>query len=131
MGQFKEKRRGCFSCGARWETHEEKETDVNIALHMLDDAYNDKFDRALLISADSDLTPPIRMVLDRFPDKQVRVITPIGRNHSLGLVNAAGGTKNAKRMTRAHVEMALFPANVVDVDGNTIATRPNAYTPPQ
>ncbi len=97
---------------------------------MLDDAYKDKFDRALLISADSDLAPPIRMVLDRFPEKQIRVITPIGRNHSLGLVNAAGGTKNAKRMTRAHVEMALFPAEVLGNDGNTVATGPNAYSPP-
>lgn len=97
---------------------------------MLDDAYNDKFDRALLISADSDLAPPIRMVLDRFPEKQVRVITPIGRNHSLGLVNAAGGTKNARRMTRTHIEMALFPAEVIDEEGNPVATRPNAYSPP-
>ncbi|MDH3511743.1 MAG: hypothetical protein OER85_12895 [Gammaproteobacteria bacterium] len=25
MGQFKKKSRTCFSCGAKWETHEEKE----------------------------------------------------------------------------------------------------------
>ena len=35
MGHFKAKDRGCLSCGARWIAHEEKETDVNIALHLL------------------------------------------------------------------------------------------------
>lgn len=33
MGQFKNKDRWCNSCGAKWMGHEEKETDVNIALY--------------------------------------------------------------------------------------------------
>jgi NYN domain len=129
MAQFKEKGRGCLSCGSRWIAHEEKETDVNIALHMLDDAYKDRFDRALLVSADSDLAPPIRMVLDRFPKKQIRVLTPIGRNHSWALVNAAGGLKSSKKLSRAHLDMSLLPKRIVDTKGNVIATRPNSYKP--
>ena len=35
-------------------------TDVNIATAMLTDAYRDRFDTALLVSADSDLVPPVR-----------------------------------------------------------------------
>jgi hypothetical protein len=39
LGHFKDKDRGCNSCGARWKGHEEKETDVNIALCLLNEAY--------------------------------------------------------------------------------------------
>lgn len=130
LAQFKEKSRGYLSCGNRWIAHEEKEIDVNIALHMLDDAYRDRFDRALLISADSDLAPPIRMVLDRFPKKQVRVLTPIGRNHSWALVNAAGGLKSVKKLNRVHLDMSLLPQQVNDAKGDVIATRPKSYEPP-
>ena len=99
-------------------------------MHMLDDAYRDRFDRALLFSADSDLAPPIRMVIDRFPKKQVRVLTPIGRSHSWALVNAAGGLKSAKKINEAHLRACLLPESVVDARGAVIATRPKSYRPP-
>ena len=54
-------------------------TDVNIAAQLLSDAYDDKFDTALVISGDSDLTTPIKMVLERFPQKRVIVAFPPGR----------------------------------------------------
>jgi len=130
LAQFKEKSRGCTKCGSRWIAHEEKETDVSIAVRMLDDAYRDRFDRALLVSGDSDLSPPIRMVIDRFPKKQVRVLTPIGRNHSWALVNAAGGLKCAKKIGRTHLDMSLLPKQVVDSNGEIVATRPKLYDPP-
>jgi hypothetical protein len=41
---------------------EEKMTDVNIAVHILNDAYLNKFDLAVLISNDSDLAEPLKMV---------------------------------------------------------------------
>ncbi len=78
-GQFFQKIKTCKSCGAEWTTHEEKMTDVNIAAQLLSDAYEDKFDTALVISGDSDLTTPIKMVLDRFPNKRVIVAFPPGR----------------------------------------------------
>lgn len=37
-------------------------TDVNIAIQLLGDAFDDKFDVALVISGDSDLTTPVRRV---------------------------------------------------------------------
>lgn len=130
LGQFKEKHRGCRSCGSRWKAHEEKETDVNIALHMLDGAYRDEYDRALLISGDSDLAPPIKMILNRFPKKEVRVITPFGRPHSMGVVNSAGGIKTAKKMKKVHLEKSLLPAEILDTAGNILVRRPIEYEPP-
>lgn len=55
---------------------EEKRTDVNIGIFMLDDAYQGLFDHAILISGDSDLVPAINMVRTRFQNKQVTVYVP-------------------------------------------------------
>ena len=49
-------------------------TDVNIAVEILSDAYDDKFDRALIISGDGDLVPPIRKVASM--GKRVTVAFP-------------------------------------------------------
>ena len=51
----------CQKCGHIHQTHHEKMTDVNIAVQMLTDAYQDNFDIAMLITADSDLTNAIVM----------------------------------------------------------------------
>ncbi len=41
---------------------EEKRTDVNIAVHMMDDIFNDRCDRLIIISGDSDLVPAVKTV---------------------------------------------------------------------
>jgi uncharacterized LabA/DUF88 family protein len=57
-------------------------TDVNIAVAMMTDAFQSNFDLALLISGDSDLTPPIAAVRNLFPDKAVVVAFPPKRSSS-------------------------------------------------
>jgi uncharacterized LabA/DUF88 family protein len=54
----------------RFETVEEKRTDVNIAVSMLDDAYQDACDQFVLISGDSDLVPGVSTIRTRFPNKK-------------------------------------------------------------
>jgi uncharacterized LabA/DUF88 family protein len=50
---------------------EEKGSDVNIATHLLIDAFDDTFDVAVIISNDSDLKEPMRLVRARFGKKIV------------------------------------------------------------
>jgi len=78
IGHFKEKHRKCNSCGATWIGHEEKETDVAIAVKLVADAFTTEYDRALIISADSDLGPAIKTVQAQFPEKSIDVIAPPG-----------------------------------------------------
>ena len=60
---------------AEFHTKEEKGSDVNLAAHLLNDAWNDLFDAAAVISNDTDLVTPIRMVtLER--GKEVFVVCP-------------------------------------------------------
>lgn len=71
----------------RYTTQEEKKTDVNIAINLLEDAYQDKFDTAILISWDNDISPAVESVKKAFPNKKVKVILPIGtRSRSLSLL---------------------------------------------
>ena len=53
--------------------------DVNIAMELLVDAQLDKFDTAMLISADSDLTGPVLKVRNLFPKKRVVIAFPPDR----------------------------------------------------
>lgn len=45
---------------------EEKGSDVNLATHLLMDAFDDLFDVAVVVSNDSDLAEPMRLVKQRF-----------------------------------------------------------------
>ena len=56
--------------------YEEKGTDVNLATHLLLDAFDGDCEGALVISNDSDLTEPIRVVRERF-GRPVGVAFPI------------------------------------------------------
>lgn len=128
MGKFKQKERECKKCGNTWISHEEKETDVSIAIFLLDLAQRDQFDRALLVTADSDLCPAARMVLERFPAKEIKVITPPGRWSSRELETATG--RDATKIRPIHIVRSLLPAQVVDASGTVVAVRPSQYDPP-
>ncbi len=59
-GNYQDGAEECRRCGHIWRTAKEKMTDVNIATAIIVDAYKDAYDMAMLISGDSDLTPPIK-----------------------------------------------------------------------
>ena len=59
MGRFKRKDMSCKGCGRTWIAHEEKESDVNIAIWMVREAFNSNYDEAFLVSQDSDLAPAL------------------------------------------------------------------------
>ena len=65
---------------------EEKGSDVNLALHMLNDAFNDKYDCAIMVSNDTDLLSALTMVHEQ--KKMVGVALPRA-NRSKSLKNNA------------------------------------------
>lgn len=79
LGHYLPKPITCRNCGSTWQNFEEKRTDVNIAIEMLADAQADRFDTAILISADSDLSAPIEKIRQLFPAKRVIAAFPPGR----------------------------------------------------
>lgn len=112
-GHYLAKESYCPECGAEWTTYEEKMTDVNIAVELLGDAQDDAFDTAIIISGDSDLTPPVRAILDRYPEKRVIVASPPAR-HSSQLTDAATA---AFTIGRKKLKDSQLPDEVVKPDG--------------
>lgn len=115
-GHYLQKSRRCHSCGAQWMDYEEKMTDVNIAMQLLADAFDNHFDTALVISADSDLTTPVRQVRARFPAKRVIVAQPPGRNS----VQLAGAATAAFTISETKVRQSQLPAAVTTASGYVI-----------
>ena len=87
---------------------EEKGSDVNLAAHLLNDAWKESFDTAVVISNDTDLVTPIRMVSVE-QGKPVFVVCPSGRRMASPLAQVATHKRHVRRgMLRA----AQFPVNI-------------------
>lgn len=56
--------------------YEEKRTDVNIAITLLEYAYENKFDKCFLLSEDNDFVPAIEKVKEKFPLKKIIICPP-------------------------------------------------------
>lgn len=113
FGHYLEKKKKCRQCGAQWTDYEEKMTDVNIAVEVLADAFADRFDTAMLISGDSDLTTPVRKLRQQFPEKRVLVVFPPDR-HSFELKNSAHACFT---VGEAKIRQAQLPETVQREDG--------------
>ncbi len=128
LGKFKQRDSKCRRCGAPWITHEEKQSDVNLAIRLLQLAHTDAFDKAFVMSADTDLVPVIRMVKQNFPAKRVEALIP---QHRFGSVlEMRQACDQAIRIKESHLEGCLFPPVVQNAAGQVIATRPAKYDPP-
>jgi len=112
-GKYQLNPRECPSCGSKNLVPNEKMTDVNIAVEMLLDAVNNEFDMALLLSADSDLTPPVSAIKNTFPHKRIIIAFPPKRE-SVELSNIAHA---CLRIGRANFARSLFPDKVKKADG--------------
>lgn len=79
LGKFYEVEKTCRSCGGDYFTREEKQSDVNLATHILHYAHLDKYDKAIVVTGDSDICPSIKIVKATFPAKHVKVLIPPAR----------------------------------------------------
>jgi len=57
-------------------TPEEKKTDVNLAVHLMDDALHARSDSVVIVSGDSDLEPAVEWLRKNYPTVKVTVYIP-------------------------------------------------------
>jgi uncharacterized LabA/DUF88 family protein len=96
---------------------EEKGSDVNLASHLLNDAFNDRFDVGVVLSNDTDLVEPIRMVKEEL-SKPVGVICPSS--------NAARSLRNVASFVRHVSRSRLAASQFADpIPGTTIRKPPS------
>jgi len=116
---------GCNACGHSWAVHEEKQSDVNLALAMLDDAHENRFDVAYLVTTDGDHAATARFLKQRFPQKRLVVGAPPERAPTRSLLKWADAQAS---ISVEQIERALLPAVVQGENGPIL--RPAIYEPP-
>jgi uncharacterized LabA/DUF88 family protein len=101
------------SVGSRLAISDTKTTDVNLAVELLRDAFLDRFDTALLVSADADLCPAIAACREMFPAKRIVVAFPPHRS--------SGALRRAAHaylyIGRDKLVRSTLPAQVRRIDG--------------
>jgi len=90
----------------------EKGSDVNLASHLLWDAFTKKIDAAVLITNDSDLAEPVKIVRNVL-NLPVSILNPHQR-HSVELEKLA---TFIRRIRLNHVKNSQFPDNMTDANG--------------
>lgn len=106
-----------------YKTHEEKQTDVNIAIKIFELAYLDEYDHAFIVSGDSDLVPAIKAVKKHFPEKKLtHILPPEAKGQSLRNVCDFHET-----ITNTHLRESSLPDRTSDGNGNLIII-PKQYT---
>jgi hypothetical protein len=108
----------------------EKEGDVSVALHLMMDAFEDAFDIAYLVTADSDQGVTARLFKEKFgksaKPKRFITVAPPNRSHSKAILKHAD---DKRTFEKAVLEECLFAERVNDGLGGTIL-RPPSYAPP-
>lgn len=112
----------CRRCGHSYPYANEKMTDVNIAVAMMEDAHNDLYDTAFLITGDSDLVPPIKSIHNIYPQKRVFVAFPPNRSN----ISVKNEAKGSLVIGRKKLLDAQFPEQVTKQDG-FILQRPGIW----
>ena len=120
LGKFKIKQvkcgvTGCTYTGSRiFDVPEEKRTDVNIALQMLDDSSHDRADQFIIVSGDSDLVPALEMVKSQWPKKRLVVYVPSRHPLRGAAVELRNAADKHKTFPQALLKVSQFPAELSD-----------------
>lgn len=81
MGAFKRKKVYCPRCGQYHWAHEEKETDVAIAGHLLEILIHGDSDATFLVTGDTDLAAAVRVARSIFATHRYGFIFPFNRKN--------------------------------------------------
>lgn len=94
----------------------EKGSDVNLAVHLLNDAWLDRFDCAIIISGDSDLAESMRLVKAHHPHKALGLLAG-KKGTSKEMVKCADFTRH---ITVRALEQSQMPNPIIPSQGNPI-----------
>ena len=122
MSNFKDKERFCKKCREWYWSREEKQTDVSMGVYLYREAHLNNYDKAILVTNDTDLVPAIKVVQSNFPDKKVGVLFPIDRKAAelRGICDFSWYTR------RSNLKKSQFPEQIPLPSGVTLS-RPSTW----
>ncbi len=122
LSEFRDRPQECFQCGNRWIAHEEKRTDVRMAVDIVADCLEGTFDVALIINSNSDILPAVAKIRSKSGKRLLMVSRP-------GRFNRARDLHFSHQIRRGRIARCLLPPTVID-NGRVVVTRPPEYDPP-
>ncbi len=120
-GKFLENWLECPFCHSGILKPEEKKTDVNISVRMMENCAQDRTDVVVLVSADCDLVPPLESIHKYHPEKFIKVFCPPS-NHSDNLYTS---------MKRIRVKITYLLHNQRRFDDAVMDSKVGKYTVPE
>lgn len=102
---------------------EEKGSDVNLASHLVYDACKNLFDMAVIITNDSDLLEPIKIINEL--QKRFLILCP-HKKYCYDFVKEFKN-KHLRSIEPIHLKRAQFPDIIRDALGNVVASRPDEW----
>lgn len=101
----------------------EKGSDVNLASHLVADAWSGEFEAAAIVSNDSDYTEAVRLLVAR--GKHVCIVTPPKRGTSKRLAQAASAVRHLTGTHLAHSQLPNpIPGTTITCPAEWLASRP-------
>lgn len=91
---------------------EEKGSDVNLASHMLIDAFENSYQCAVVVSGDSDLKTPVKLVISKFK-KTVGVVNP----QKVACKALQSEARFYKHIRESALQSSQFPPLLKDASG--------------
>jgi uncharacterized LabA/DUF88 family protein len=104
--------------GKEYRTYEEKQTDVNIAVELIRNVIQNKCEVSVIVSADSDLLPPIRLIRELYPTHKIICFFPPKR-YSRDLSNHADAIINLERY-ESRFKRSILPDHVKLANGYVV-----------
>lgn len=104
----------------------EKQSDINLALHVIRDAHDNLYDCGYILSADSDQAATARMFKDWFPAKFLIGVSPPSSKVPDKIKTYAD---THFELTLFDLERCVFDHPLIGKSGSPIP-RPNEYAPP-
>lgn len=127
----------CRSCSSSWNRYTEKEGDVNLALSLIEDAYEDLFDIAFLVTSDTDQVPTLKLLKRKFDaisgrHKKVIMVFPSWRGENAASRNLANHASGSQKISVPMLKSSLLPKTITQTTagGIRIIYRPPEYDPP-
>ena len=99
---------------------EEKGSDVNLATHLLWDGFRKQYEAAVLVTNDSDLLEPVRIVR-----RELQLVVGILNPHRKASRVLAREASFVKQIREAALKASQFPPSLKDAHG--VVTKPAAW----
>ncbi|RIJ27712.1 NYN domain-containing protein [Henriciella algicola] len=127
QGNFKKAPRFCPRGSTNCDFNEEKKTDVAIGVTMVSEAMAGAFDRAILITADSDQVPTINVIRQYASHLDLTLAAPPGRLQAARELGALFNGKDRLEIGESRLRACVLPREVKDQGGSLVAIRPVDY----